>query len=251
MGSTIIIRRINSFYNQYAVFGGYPRVALAKSDEERELVLKNIFHTYLLKEIRQILGYKQDLELKKLITALALQTGSTCNYNELSALTGLKYRALRSALDILIKTFVVVPCLPFHTNKRVELTKTPKFYFIDNGFRNMSIQNFRNIDVRGDTGALHENFIASELLKKDVSLRFWRTKSKAEVDFIVEKQGQVVPIEVKSKITSSSITRSFRSFLDKYRPRTGIMSSGEYCADQTISEARILFRPHWATIPSV
>ena len=246
-----IVRRINSFYNRHVVFGGYPRIALAKNDEERKLVLKNIFHTYLLKEIRQILGYKQDLELKKLITALALQTGSTCNYNELSVLTGLKYRALRSALDILIKTFVVAPCLPFYTNKRVELTKTPKFYFIDNGFRNMSIQDFRIIDARGDTGALHENFIASELLKKDVPLHFWRTKSKAEVDFIVEKQGQVVPIEVKSKITSSSITRSFRSFLDKYRPGTGIMSSGEYCADQTISGAHILFRPRWATIPFV
>ena len=54
-------------------------VALAKSDEERELVLKNIFHAYLLKEIRQILVYRQDLELKN-DYRLALQIGN----NELS-----------------------------------------------------------------------------------------------------------------------------------------------------------------------
>lgn len=241
-----IIRRINSFYKKFVIFGGYPRVALADSNEERELVLKNIFQTYLLKEIRQILGYKQDLQLKKLITALALQTGSTCNYNELSNLTGLKYRALRNALDILTKTFVVAPCMPFHTNKRVELSKTPKFYFIDNGFLNMSMQNFKGINERNDTGALHENFTASELLKKDIPLHFWRTKSKAEVDFIIEKPNQVIPVEVKSTITASNITRSFRSFLDKYRPERGIMLSDEYCADEAISGHRVLFRPHWA-----
>ncbi len=241
-----IIKRINSFYKKFVISGGYPRVALADSDEERELVLKNIFQTYLLKEIREILGYKQDIQLKKLITALAMQTGSTCNYNELSGLTGLKYKALRNALDILSKTFVVAPSLPFYTNKRVELSKTPKFYFIDNGFMNISMQNFKGIESRNDRGALHENFIASELLKKDIPLHFWRTKSKAEVDFIIEKQETIIPLEVKSTLTSGKITRSFRSFLDKYGPGSGIMLSDEYCADATVSEHRVLFRPHWA-----
>ena len=87
------------------------------------------------------------------------------------------------ALDILSYTFVIEPCRPFYTNKRLELTKSPKFYFV-----------------------------AAELLKKEVALRYWRTKSKAEVDFIIEPQGNQVPVEVKSTLKKPTITRSFRSF---------------------------------------
>ena len=42
--------------------------------------------------------------------------------------------------------------------------KTPKFYFLDNGFRNITINNFQEIKNRTDQGSLNENFVASELI---------------------------------------------------------------------------------------
>ncbi len=76
----------------------------------------------------------------------------------------------------------------------------------------MVIKNFSPLSTRNDSGAIHENFIADELLKKEIVLRYWRTKSKAGVDFIIESQGDRIPVEVKSTLKKPAITKSFRSF---------------------------------------
>jgi predicted AAA+ superfamily ATPase len=54
-----IIKRINSHYADFQIYGGYPRVALSSTNQEKETVIKNIFNTYLLREINQILVHVQ------------------------------------------------------------------------------------------------------------------------------------------------------------------------------------------------
>ena len=89
------------------------------------------------------------------------------------------------------------------------------------------------------------NFIANELVKSGNPLRYWRTKSKAEVDFIVEKQGEVIPIEVKTILSKPSISRSFRSFLDKYSPSRGFIASNHLYVEIRINDVLITVVPHW------
>jgi len=240
-----IIKRINSYYADFLIYGGYPRVVLSSSDSEKETVIRNIFNTYLLREINQILNYSDEFKLTRLINALALQVGSTVNYNELSTLTGYNYKELLEALDILEKTFVVVRSVPFYKNKRLELAKSPKFFFIDNGFRNMAIKNFLPAPNRTDMGALNENFIAKELVKNGFPIRYWRTKSKAEVDFIVEDQGEIIPVEVKTTLNKPAVSRSFRSFLDKYSPSRGFITSNQLLDEVSINNIPINIVPHW------
>ena len=240
-----MIKRIDVHFREYLIYGGYPRAALASTSEEKELVLSNIFNTYLLREIREILNFRDDFKLTQLIHALALQIGSTCNYRELSTLTGFRYGDLLEALNVLKKTFVVAESRPFYTNKRLELVKAPKLFFLDNGFRNVAIKNFQPGGQRTDTGALSENFLAAELVKYSDGLCFWRTKSKAEVDFVVEAHNQVIPIEVKSGLKKPAISRSFRSFLEKYRPAKGFVTSNELLAEREIADSRVHFVPHW------
>ncbi len=240
-----ICEKINRHFREYLIYGGYPRAALAPVVKERELVLKNIFNTYLLRDIKEILNYRDDFKLMKLIRALALQISSTCSYRELSTLTGLGYGHLLEALNILVKTFVIAESRPFYTNKRLELVKVPKLFFLDNGFRNAAIQNFQGVESRTDMGALKENFIATELAKCGYSLRFWRTKSKAEVDFIIEMRGEVIPVEVKSGLKRPAITRSFRSFIEKYHPAQAFVATDELLAEKEIAATRVRFVPHW------
>jgi predicted AAA+ superfamily ATPase len=52
--------------------------------------------------------------------------------------------------------------------------------------------------------------------------KYWRTKSKAEVDFVVERGGEVVPIEVKLHI-GRKVGTGLRSFIDRYTPETAIV----------------------------
>jgi len=240
-----IIKRTNSYYAEFNIYGGYPRVVLSSTNNEKETVIKNIFNTFLLREINQILNYRNEFKLTKLISALALQIGNSVNYNELSAVTGFNYKELLEAIDILEKTFVIIRSSPFFKNKRLELVKSPKFFFVDNGFRNMAIKNFLQPSNRTDIGALNENFIASELVKQGYPIHYWRTKSKAEVDFIIEKQGEVIPIEVKTTLKKPSMSRSYRSFIEKYSPLRGFITSNQLYDEIRINDITVSIVPHW------
>lgn len=240
-----LIKRVNDYYDSFNIYGGYPRVVLSSTNKEKETVIKNIFNTYLLREINQILNYKDEFRLLRLIKALALQVGSNINFNELSTITGFKYKELLEAIDILEKTFVIIRSTPFFRNKRLELVKSPKFYFVDNGFRNMTINNFLPVLNRPDKGNLNENFVASELCKNGNPIQYWRTKSKAEVDFIIETQTELIPIEVKTTLSKPSVTRSFRSFLEKYSPSKGFITSNNLHDRIRLNDIPISIVPHW------
>ncbi|MBI3036786.1 ATP-binding protein [Candidatus Woesearchaeota archaeon] len=220
-----VIERILPHFNEFCIFGGYPRAVLAGDKEEKETVLKGIYNTYFLREIKEILNLPEDYKLSRLISALALQIGNVINYNELSDISAFRHKELLRYMNVLEKTFVTVRGLPFYTNKRTELVKSPKIFFLDNGLRNFVVKNFQNIEKRQDKGALYENFVASELLKKGIDVRFWRTKSKAEVDFVMEKKSGIIPAEVKSDLKKPKFSKSFLSFIEKYKPKKGFVLS--------------------------
>lgn len=226
-------------FNEFCIFGGYPRVVLADDKKEKEDVLRNIYNTYFLKEIKEILNLPEDHKLSRLIKSLALQIGSVINYNDLSEITGFAYNDLLKHMNVLEKTYISIRSQPFYTNKRTELVKAPKIFFLDNGFRNVVLKDFQPIGTRADKGHLYENFVASEIIKAGSDVKYWRTKSKAEVDFIVEKAGKVIPIEVKSGLRTPKITKSFHSFLEKYSPKNSLVLSESLSAEK----GKTLFRP--------
>ncbi len=239
-----LAKKINEYYNEFLIYGGYPRVALSKDNEEKEIVLKNIYNTYFLKEIKEILQLSDDFKLSKLVQVLALQLGGIINYSELCNATGFDYKNLLKNLNILIKTFICLESKPFFTNKKKELVKAPKIFFLDNGFRNFIIKNFQKASNRPDFGQLHENFIASELTKNEIELKYWRTKAGAEVDFIIEKEGKKIPIEVKSFLKDTKITKSFRNFLEAYNSKNGFIFSLNLQKEKKINQKiKINFSP--------
>ena len=78
------------------------------------------------------------------------------------------------------------------------------FYFYGNGIRNALIGNFSPLTLRQDKGALWENFLISERLKRNryarrhfVNTYFWRTKPGQEIDFLEENDGQISAFEIK------------------------------------------------------
>jgi predicted AAA+ superfamily ATPase len=109
----------------------------------------------------------------------------------------------------------------------------------------MAIKNFLLASSRTDTGALNENFVSTELVKKRYTIRYWRTKSKTEVDFIIEDRGDVIPLEVKTTLSKPSVLRSFRSFLDKYSPSRGFITSLQLYDEIRVNDIPVKMVPHW------
>ena len=235
--SGIYLEEINKVLKEYLSFGGYPRVALMNKKEDKKTILKNICNTYLLKEIKEILGYKETHQLDTLIKSLAIQIGGMVNYNDLSAKTGIPYKKLKEQLSILEKTFICSFALNYHTNKKMELSKSPKIYFFDIGLRNFIIDNF-SINMEG---TILENFVYIQMLIQGIKPKFWRTRTKAEVDFILEKQGTIIPIEIKTKISRNSVSKAMRSFIERYKPEQAFFLSLDYVDKRDIGTAKVRF----------
>jgi len=237
-----LIKEMRRYYGEYAVFGGYPRVVLTNDAEEKVTVLKNIYNTYLLREIRDILQLSTERELQKLVKAISFQVGSMVVYNELGQIASLDYSKLMKHLNILEKTFVIKMITPFCRNKRTEIAKSPKIYFWDNGFRNVVIGNFQPLNERIDRGMLNENFAAGQLLKSGYEIKYWRTKSHAEIDFVLEEtDANITIVEVKSVLSTNKASRALFNFREKYHVnRTIILSENFSFFDK---ERDILFLP--------
>lgn len=213
-----VMAKIKKYYNGYAVFGGYPRVALSITDEEKKTVLKNIYNTYFLREVKDLLGLIDDYKLTQMLKALALQIGSLVQYREIGNVSELSFQSVKHYLNFLQKTFICLLVKPYFQNKRTEIVKNPKVYFFDNGLRNYIVDDFRKIDDRPDAGVLLENSLAMQLLKQEIPFKFWRSKQHSEVDFVLDlPEGKKLALEVKKSLKSSDFaSKSVRDFQAKH-----------------------------------
>lgn len=239
--------KIKDHFEDYLLFGGFPRVVVAKEEEEKKLVLKNILDTYLLREIRSLLHLATENELLILSRFLGLSMGSLLSFTELGSSTGLSYGEIKKHLHILEETFIIHLVYPYYTNRRTELVKNPKVYFTDSGFRNNIIDNFISTTQRPDTGSLVENFVFNYL--KEASLvqpriNFWRTKSQAEVDFVVDFGKGIVPIEVKYRpMGRKVIGKSMHSFISKYSPKRAYITTNDDSGKRVVGKTAVYFIP--------
>ncbi|MFA6268865.1 MAG: ATP-binding protein [archaeon] len=220
-----VTEQLNKSLNEFMLFGGYPRAVLATSEEEKIKVIESIYTTLLLKEIKDLAKLSEDYKLTSLLEKLATQTGSLANYDELSTVTGLKYIELKRTLNVLEKAFIIKQLKPYFKNKNKEISKAPKIYFYDTGLRNAIMSNFSKI--RSDEGAIIENYVLSEMLKSGIEPKYWRTKSGAEIDFIIEKNGVLLPVEVKKQIKAEQTPRAIHSFIEEYNAKKAVIFSME------------------------
>lgn len=231
--------------NDFIIWGGYPRVVLAKNKEEKITILKNVFNTYFLRDIKDVLGLIDDFKLSKLIKALATQIGQLIEYNELSNITGYDNITLKKYINILEKTFICKTIKPYYSNKRTEIVKNPKIYFFDTGLRNIVLDDFRNLDKRVEKGFLYENFVFNQLNKMDLPINYWRTKNQNEIDFITQINNKIIPIEIKSSLNSVNLSKSMISFLDQYNSPTSFVLNEKIFNRIKNKNNAVYFLPSW------
>ncbi len=139
---------LNNYFEEYVIWGGYPQVVLSKNEAEKIEILKNIYNTYFLREVKDILGLIDDYKLSRLIKLLALQIGNMAEYSGLSRASELSFATLKKQLNFLSKTYISELIRPFYKNKKKEIVKNKKVYFYDTGLRNFIINDFRSLDNR-------------------------------------------------------------------------------------------------------
>ena len=211
----IINNELKFYFEEFMSYGSYPKVVLANDIDLKKVYLKQIYDTYILKDIKDIGKIRELEKFNKLIRILANQAGSLVNVSELSKTVGVVMNTMNEWIFLLENTFVIKQITPFSGNLRGELTKMPKIFFIDTGLKNC-IENTYEI-----TGSSFENsfFTYINHAYKAEKINFYRTQDKKEIDFVIDG----IPYELKITFSGKKQT-SLDWFQMNYRKKGNIVT---------------------------
>jgi len=179
-------KKILSLWNNYLLYGAYPKIALTAEEDIKKILLEEIGTAYIKKDIEDA-GIKNIDKYFAILKILASQSGRLLNTKELANILGIAHKTVEGYLYVMKKSYQISLIKPFYKNMRKELTKMPKVYLNDLGLRNFFLNNYGIIDKREDKGGYLENIVFREFLLQSDSvekIKFWRTQDKQEIDFI-------------------------------------------------------------------
>jgi predicted AAA+ superfamily ATPase len=209
---------------RWLVWGGYPAIVTTESVQLRQRLLGELVGAYLYRDILELDGLRHSEKLVDLLRLLAFQIGGEVSLTELGAKLSLNRQTVERYLDLLEKVFVIFKVRGLARNLRKEVSKTARYYFIDNGVRNSLIQNYNPLALRNDVGQLWENFLMVERRKlnayagRSVNSYFWRTYDQKEIDYVEETGGHLSAFEFKWQGQLRKST--YREFLAAYPTAT-------------------------------
>ena len=196
-------------------FGLYPEVVVQDHIADKEMILRELSTSYLYKDILQLADIRHSNKIHDLLSLLALQIGSTVSINKLSNALNLSAQTIEHYINLLEQSFVIFKLRGFSKNLSKEISKMDKIYFYDVGVRNTILNNFNNLELRQDAGQLWENFLISERIKRNLYNRhytnqyFWRTYTGAEIDYIEEKDGELMAFEFKYNYKTAKVPKTW------------------------------------------
>jgi len=196
---------LETHLSEYMRFGGYPGL-LGESEQDKQRDLQLLVSQYLYKNVLSLDGVRKPETVTALLKLLALQIGNEVSFRELSQQTGVSIATVQKYIDLLEKNFVIFRIGSYARNRRNEVTRAKKIYFLDPGLRNALIDAFAPIQAtaRNDVGAIFENCMIVERMKHlahhgEIGLRqyFWRTIAQHEVDYVEEYRSVTNAFEFK------------------------------------------------------
>lgn len=175
----LLCKKLESDYEEYLKFGGFPEVVLIDDNETKKQILKNIFASFFEKDIQIIADYKNIRELRDLILLLVPRVGSLIDVTRISSELGISRVKIYSYLEFLEKTFMIKLISKFSKGIDRSVAGGKKIYFNDTGILNA-------IGYVNDS-QLFENAVVNQLAPFG-ELSFYNKKNKAEIDVILNKK---------------------------------------------------------------
>ena len=235
---------------EHMVRGGYPAVWLAQDPTP---VLRSLLEAFVIRDASDLFQVQHLDAFRRLLQLVAGQVGSLSNRSEWAAICEISGDTVRHYLDLLAETHVVYQAQPFAGGKRAELTSRPKVYFSDCGLRNIILRRMEPFEARVDPvdrGAVFESWVGGEL-RKHLSpllpgdeLRYWRTRSGAEVDFVIPRPDGLLAYQAKAtRLKRPTLSRSARSFIEAYQPRAFHVVNLELEAAERLGATEVRWLP--------
>lgn len=207
--------------NSYWLRGGFPDSYLAESDAFSSIWRDNFIKTFIERDIPQLGFQIPALQLKRLLVMCAHNQGQLLNYSKLGESLGLTHPTIKRYIDLLEQTFIVRTVLPFETNVKKRLVKSPKVFVRDSGLLHqlLAIPDFNSLLGNPVFGSSWEGLVVENVIVNlpDWNYSFYRTASGDELDLILEKGNQRIAIECKAS-TAPKLTKGFWRAIEVVKP---------------------------------
>lgn len=210
--------------------GGFPVPALHLEDwEERQLWFRGYLQTYLERDVPALRAVENLPELRKLLEALALRSGSLLNQSELARELGLSQATVHRYLNLLEVSFLLVRLRAYAKSRTKRLIKAPKAYLPDPALA-LYLTGGKPSGAHLETLVLLDLLAFRDAQVEPPGLYYWRTASGQEVDFVLEAGGKLLPVEVKATPRPTpKDARGLLAFLAEYPEAPGglLLHGGE------------------------
>ena len=203
--------------------GSLPGIAGVKHADHREQDLAAYVTTYIEEEIRAEALVRNLGSFARFLELAASESGGIMNLRKLASEIGVAHTTIAAYYKVLEDCLVMERIEPLTASTtRKKLTRSDKYLFFDMGVRRVAAQEGRR-PPNSRWGQLFEQFIGLELVRWSrvsgggTRIRFWRDPDGPEVDWVVDREGQYIPIEVKwTDSPDAASVRHLNCFLTEY-----------------------------------
>lgn len=240
----ILHQKLNNYYKKFLIIGGMPEAVNHYVEHQDLLEIQRILNDLIISLRADFVKYKHRIDtsrISEVFNAVVNQMGDKFTYSYPNA--SLNNKQIKQILELLTMAGLIIPVTHSSSNGLplgAEINpKKQKYLILDTGiFQRILGVNISNLMLENDInfinkGGIAELFVGLELLKSNScyeqsELYYWQRESKssqAEVDFVIQKDRLIIPIEVKSGTKGSM--QSLYLFLSEKKKDFGIRLSLE------------------------
>jgi predicted AAA+ superfamily ATPase len=186
--------------------GSFPRIITNKSARDmRKIFFDSYIQSYITRDVKDFYNIENELDFYNFLVAVAARTGQLLNYSNLARDVHIDLRTAKLWLEILERSGIVHLLYPYSSNVAKRTIKTPKVYFLDTGLASYLCSWDTPASLRNgaQSGAMLETYAFAEILKSywhngdTPNIFFYRDTDQKEVNFLIERNMTLYPIEVK------------------------------------------------------
>jgi predicted AAA+ superfamily ATPase len=208
--------------------GSMPEI-VADKKLNREAFYSSYIQSYIERNVRDFYDVEKPLQFYNFLSAVAARTGNLINYSSLARDIGIDVKTSQAWMGILERSGLIYLLQPYSPNVTGRIIKTPKVYFLDTGLCAYLCrwETPETLYAGAMDGAILETWCFGEILKSywhngiDPLIYFYRDTDQKEIDFVIEKNMTLYPVEVKkTAMPGGSDIRHFGA-LKKLGKKTG------------------------------
>ena len=226
--------------------GGFPRVLAAQAAQQSRL-LDDYVSVFASRDVREVIGIESPERFEVFLRVIAARTAQELNLSSLSQELGLAVNTMRRWTDALERSYLIHRLQPYSRNASQRVIKSPKIFMVDSALAMAAARE------TSPSGFHFETMVASDLgVWRDVGVGrvvyHWRLASQQEVDFVLEENGRLLPVEVKgADVVRHTDARHLRRFCsDHANAVRGLLVSAD--PEVRVVSTGVIAAPWWAVL---